>query len=62
MEQSDLNFMYASLCDLDIPREKWFNYLQQWILLSDAAIWCVWYGSALFAIYPLVGFQSKMGE
>ena len=25
---SNFHFRYVKLCDLDIPREKWFNYLQ----------------------------------
>ena len=30
-------FRYVSLCDLDIPREKWLNYLQAVETCSDAA-------------------------
>ena len=28
LEDSNFSFRYVRLCDLDIPREKWFNYLQ----------------------------------
>ena len=28
LEDSNLDFRYITLCDLDIPREKWLNYLQ----------------------------------
>ena len=28
MEDSDFDFRYLRLFDLDIPREKWLNYLQ----------------------------------
>ena len=27
-EDSNFNFGYVRICDLDIPREKWLNYLQ----------------------------------
>ena len=25
---NNINFRYVKLCDLDVPREKWLNYLQ----------------------------------
>ena len=28
MQDSYFDFRYVSLCDLDIPEEKWLNYLQ----------------------------------
>ena len=28
LEESNFNFRYVRLCDWDIPREKWLNYLQ----------------------------------
>ena len=28
LEKSNFNFRHVRLCDLDIPREKWLNYLQ----------------------------------
>ena len=28
LEDSNFDFRYVRLCDLDIPREKWLNYLQ----------------------------------
>ena len=28
LEDSNFDFMYVRLCDLDILREKWLNYLQ----------------------------------
>ena len=28
LEESIFSFRYVRLCDLDIPREKWFNFLQ----------------------------------
>ena len=28
LEESNFNFRYIRLCDLDIPREKWLKYLQ----------------------------------
>ena len=28
LEDSNFDFRYVALCELDIPREKWLNYLQ----------------------------------
>ena len=28
LEDSNFDFRYVRLCDFDIPREKWLNYLQ----------------------------------
>ena len=28
LEESNFNFRYVGLCDLDIPGEKWLTYLQ----------------------------------
>ena len=28
LEESNFNFKYVRLCEADIPREKWLNYLQ----------------------------------
>ena len=50
LEESNFNFRYVRLCELDIPREKWLNDLK-----SDAAE----SGSALFANHPFRGFQTK---
>ena len=59
MEESNLNYRYAWLYDLDIPREKWLNYLQTVETLIRRR--GVWSGSALFAKYPFTGLQTTMG-
>ena len=34
LEESDFNFKYVRLCDLDIPRGKWRNFLQTfWVCI-----------------------------
>ena len=35
LELSNFNFRYVTLCDLEIPRYKWLNYLQTVEILSD---------------------------
>ena len=53
LDDLNFNFRYARLCDLDIPREKWLNYLQT----VETPIRCHRSGSALFDEYPLGGLQ-----
>ena len=36
LEVSNFSFRYVRLCDLDIPREKWLNYLA-----SDLGLQCL---------------------
>ena len=62
MEESIFDFKYVRLYDVDIPKEKWLNYLQIvetrircHILQSDLGL-----HSALFASYQFRGLQSSM--
>ena len=56
LEDSNFYFRYVMLCDLDIPREKWLNYLQTvetlirrrflWRLICVCIVyWLPFYGS-----------------
>ena len=49
--KSNFDFRYVRLCDLNISREKWLNYLQT-VDLIRCHILHVWTGSALFANKP----------
>ena len=53
LEETNFNFRYVRLCDLDILWEKWINFLQTVETLSDAISCSIWFGSALFANYLL---------
>ena len=57
LEESDFNFRYVELCDLDIPRENWLNYLQT----VETLIRCCRSESALFANYPFRVLHTTMG-
>ena len=35
----NLRYLYVRLFDLDIPREKWLNYLHTVETQSDASFW-----------------------
>ena len=61
LEESNFNFRCVRLWDLDIPREKWLNYLQTMETLIRPQFCSVWSGSALFANYPFRGLQATMG-
>ena len=58
LEESNFNFRYVRLWDLNFPREKWLYYMQKWRPWSDAAFCGVWSGFALFASYPFYGFPD----
>ena len=62
LEDSNFDFRYKRLCDFDIPKENSCTFCKQWRLWSDDAFCGVWYGSALFASYPIGGLQTKMGK
>ena len=57
LEFSNFSCTYVRLCDLDIPREKWLNYLQT----VDILIRRRKTGSALFVKCPFGGLQAKLG-
>ena len=54
-EDSNFDFRYVMLCDLDIPIEKIVD------LFGDPDQRGVWSGSALFANYPFKSLQTTMG-
>ena len=58
MEESNFNYRYVKLCDSNIPREKWQNYLQTVESLIRRRFLT---GSALFASYPFGDLENKMG-
>ena len=62
LEESNFNFRYVQLGDLNIPIEKWLNHVQtHWRPWSDVAFLGVWSGSALFANYLFRGLQTTIG-
>ena len=50
LEEYICNFRYVRLYDVDIPKNKWLNYLQTVETLIRCHVYTV---SALFASYPL---------
>ena len=59
LKESNFNFEYVRLCDLDIPTEKMTTtcICKQWRSCSDAALCGVRSGSFLFAYYSFWSLQ-----
>ena len=58
LEETNFNFRYARLCNLDIHREKWLNCLQTLETLIDLQhlIWV-----CTVCQLPFWGLHTKMG-
>ena len=54
LDESNFNFRYVRLCDLDTPRKKMTK------LFADRG--GIGSGSVLFAYYPFRDFQTTMGR
>ena len=61
LEESKFNSRYVKLCDLDIPREKWLNYLQtvENLIRCYTAQCRVWV--CIVCQLSSRGLQTKMG-
>ena len=61
LKESILDFRYVRLYHIDIPKEKWLNYLQIVEILIRRRVQRHLISVSLFASYPFKGFQSSMG-